>query len=557
MSEWAGMQIPNGGYDSSWLGPYLGSLGQSGGQMQQAAEAATRPLNRMLEQVLNARLQEKAQLSQNQFASQQMEREIQARSMLQEQAREDQYAHEMLMAEKKRTQEYEAAQAMSQALYGSGGMTSAGGGVAPGTGPMLYSEPGVAPGTGPSLNFESVMGPAMNGGFQAPTPQQTMALGPQGVASVYGTQAATRTNNRIEAEQARNNAEQAQAGRAKAAALQQAFTATATAIDSAPLTPDLKAALVARAQTDPDGAAGQLAEILKPAPPRAKTQAEQDKDNGTFPRNFGGGPIDLPLSLQQGSEEYRVAQGAIAEMPADGKAALTLQAEELARQGLSSQNPMYAAIFSGNMPMSEANKPFIDAANKALKERTDAQFTLLAQSLGWKDDAQMLAERTRQGQLDRQAFGLSPEPPQQASSEAPAPKLSVEDYERSLLKQGVSIDDVEAMSEAYETGKPIPPPKPKPLIPDRQPDRTSTQRASSHGDVTETQVVRRDTGPEDALLDAVKDVETYQRAITEYRAKYGEPDEALRKKLRAKLTPYVRSDAGAAKAADMLMNGKW
>lgn len=433
------MQIPNGGYDASWVAPQVSAYAQ-------AAETATRPLTRMLEQVLNARLNEKAQLAQNQFASQQMERELAARSMMQEQSREDQFAHEMLMAEQKRQQEYDAAAAMSAALYGGGGGSP--------YASMTTPDGKVAPGTGPSLSFEGVMGSSM-GGFTPPTPQQTMALGPQGVASVYNNQQQNATNARITAEQARTNREQEQAAAAKAQAMQQAFASTAQAIESAPLTPDMKQALLARAQQDPDGAAGQLADILKPAAPRAKTQAEQDKEMGTFSRNLGGGSIDWPISLSPDSEEYRVAGGAISKMPADGKAAIKLQAKELAMKGLTATSPVMATIFSGSLPMNETNKPLIEAAQKMLADRTDEQFTLLAQALGWKDEAQLNQEWVERGMRDRMEFGLSPEAPAQAAPpQAPARPMSSEDYARKLALEGVRDErELDRLVEEYEASQ--------------------------------------------------------------------------------------------------------
>lgn len=415
--QWSWFQAPGGSANQSYVGPVAGAYSD-------AARLAVSPLTRMLEQVLSSRLQEKAQLSQNRFAAEQMEREMQVRGLQAEAARADNFVHQMMLTDAKQRHELErlsaGGAAMSGALYG---------GDVP---------EGVAPGTGP-LSFESIRGgdPYM----RPPTQAQVSALGPQGVRDVYSAQSTDRTNARLVANAEQTDREQAAAATAKAQAETAKLGAAVKAIGESVVADDLKAALMARAEAgDPDGAAAQLADILTPAPQaKPKTGPEGDAEALFFPHDFGGGPIRLPKALLQTSDEYRVAQGAISKMPGAGKAALKGQAEELAKKGIATVNPFMAALLGGQMP--GAAPEMVAAAQKALKERTEEQFTTLAQSLGWKTDEEVFAAMAQQGQEDRVAFGLSPEPVAPVVP-PPPPEPTLGDRLLNLQAGAADLDDL-------------------------------------------------------------------------------------------------------------------
>lgn len=400
MSDWAPLQIPGGSYDGGWVAPLASSY-------PQAAEMSVRPLTRMLEQVLASRLNERAQTQQIQFMSQQQERDIAARAALQEQAREDQFAHEMLMAQQKRQQEIEAAQAMSGALYGGGG----------------GYDPTSRPGTGP-LSFEGVMGAQGMSGMQPPTPQQTAALGPQGVSAVYNNQQQDRTNARLVAsEEAKAAADAAQAQ----ALAQAADSWRKSLIADESLAAEDARRIYNRSLVDQKGAAEEYEAVLREQREALAKKAEEtakkteQKERGIIERRVPMvGLVEFPEAIERLPKEGVTSMAA---MPIPARDALWQVARAQVGQDLMGRGEITQAAAQGLL---DPKSPLAGVYAQEIRLRANE----IASTFGWTREPGFESGRAPGAQ--EQA------PAQQAqSTEAPAPELP-----KRLI--GVSIESVGA-----------------------------------------------------------------------------------------------------------------
>lgn len=431
--QWSEFKVPGGGADLSYVGPVANAYSE-------AARMAVNPLQRAFEQALAQKMQERMATREMQFREQQANRQYEEQTMLQkmqdaaalkriEAEIEGRKQIEQLGIERKGAAALALRDLMDPMLMQGqqGGAPQGAQGVQPGTGPlslesMAQLPPQAGAGSFPPLSIDDAT---------------AKALGPEGVEGAVRTWASER-------ERKTNNAEQAAKDARAQATAQAQMQAVGTTIAQAPIPPDVKAALMARAQGgDPDGAAGQLADFLKPAPPRQKTASELENDKlDRFEANFGGGTIYLPNSLAKGSDAYIKANGALSKLPADGKAALTLQAQEIVNKTIRATDPVMAAVLDGTMTTKDEK---LKAAIKASYDnRVNEQIPLLAQTLGWKTDEQLLAEGM--------AASAPPAPSPAPVAAAPASEPPTMDGMRQFLggvqaKYGILPEEVKAFND--------------------------------------------------------------------------------------------------------------